>query len=93
MLGLWPYYTIPGAIAIGVFIVVFALSRYISLGSIVSAWAFPAIYLFIGIRKHWPVFGEQMPLLIFAMLIALLIAYTHRTNIQRLRDGTENKFK
>src|SRR5262245_53288013 len=92
MLGLWPYYTIPGAIAIGVFIVVFAIWRYISLASIVAACAFPVIYLSLGIWKNWPVFGEQLPLLVFAILIALLITLKHRSNISRLLAGTENRF-
>src|SRR3954464_9694193 len=60
MLGLWPYYTIPGAIAVVVFIVVFAVWRYISLGSIVAACAFPLLYMAIGLLNGWPVFGTQL---------------------------------
>ena len=37
----------------------------------------------------WDVLGRQMPLLVFAVLMAALIVYKHRTNIARLRAGTE----
>src|SRR4051794_18052935 len=82
MLGLFPYYTVPGAIGIALFIVVFLIWRYISLGSVVAACAFPVIYLLIGRWRGWPVFGEQLPLLIFAVLIAVLITIKHKSNIK-----------
>jgi glycerol-3-phosphate acyltransferase PlsY len=91
MLGLWPYFTWPGAIAISVFIVVFYVWRYISLGSIVAAATVPVAYLLIGQARGWPVFRSQLPLLVFAVVMALLIIYKHRTNIARLRAGTENR--
>src|SRR5688500_11343113 len=91
VLGLWPYFTLPGAIAIGVFLVVFFIWRYISLGSIVAAATVPVAYVAIGVARGWPVFGSQLPLLIFAAVMALLIIYKHRSNIARLRAGTENR--
>jgi glycerol-3-phosphate acyltransferase PlsY len=92
MLGLYPYFTIPGAIAIGVFIVVFYAWRYISLGSIVGASAFPIAYLIVGQMRGWDTFGSQLPLLIFAIVMAALVVYKHRSNIGRLRAGTESRF-
>src|SRR4051794_32122602 len=92
MLGLFPYYTLPGAIAIGIFIIVFYIWRYISLGSIVAACAFPLLYVLLGIAKRWPIFGDQLPLLICGVVIALLIVFRHRANISRLLAGTENRF-
>src|SRR4051812_37147828 len=90
LLGLWPYYTIPGVVALAVFIVTFKTTRYVSLGSILAATTFPLAYVAIGLAMHWPVFGAQLPLLIFAMLIAAMIVIKHRTNIARLRAGTES---
>ena len=92
MLGLWPYFTWPGVIAIGVFLVVFFAWRYISLGSIVAAATVPIAYVAIGVARGWPVLGSQLPLLIFAVVMALLIIYKHRSNIGRLRAGTEPRF-
>jgi len=91
VLGLWPYFTLPGAIAIGVFLIVFFVWRYISLGSIVGAVTVPIAYLLIGRARGWPVFESQLPLLIFSVVMALLIIYKHRANIARLRAGTENR--
>lgn len=92
MLGLFPYYTIPGLIAVGVWIALFKATRYISVASIFGAAAFPVIYLVVALTRHWSPFGEQLPLLVFAVLVALLIVVKHRTNIARLRAGTENRF-
>jgi glycerol-3-phosphate acyltransferase PlsY len=93
MLGLIPYYALPGLLAIVVFIVVFFPTRYISLGSMTAACAFPILYLILGKLKGWPTLGAQLPLAVFAFLIALLIVWKHRTNISRLIAGTENKIK
>lgn len=92
VLGLYPYYTLAGLAAVGVFIVVFAIWRYVSLGSICAACAFPVAYRLIGHLKGWPVWGEQWPLLVFAVAMAVLILIKHRTNIGRLLAGTENRF-
>ena len=43
-----------------------------------------------------PIFGIQqssLSLLIFALLIPWFAIFTHRSNIVRLRDGTENRFE
>ena len=89
LLGLWPYYTLPGVVALVVFIVTFKTTRYVSLGSILASLSFPLAYVAIGLAMKWPVFGAQVPLLVFALLIAAMIVVKHRTNIARLRAGTE----
>jgi acyl phosphate:glycerol-3-phosphate acyltransferase len=91
MLGLIPYYTYPGLAGVVVFFLAFALTRYISVGSMAGAASFPILYYVIGRMKDWPVTGEQLPLLLLAILMALLILYKHRGNIARLRAGTENR--
>lgn len=93
ILGLWPWYTLPGLAAAGVFGAVFWRTRVVSLGSILGAVAFPVAYgLVAGLGWGWPVLGKQWPLLAFAVLMAGLIVYKHRTNIARLRAGTELRF-
>ena len=57
-----------------------------------AAIVFPIAYFGIGSLRGWNVLGEQLPLLIFAILIALLIVYKHRSNVARLIAGTENRF-
>ncbi len=72
-----------------VFILVVYFTRYISLGSIVAAVALPILTALspvgYGIGKT--------PLLVMTTLIGVFVIYRHRTNIKRLIEGTENKFK
>lgn len=91
LLGLFPYYTFPGLLSIGIFIIVFFIWRYISLASVIGVVCFPVIYLICGLVNHWPIFSQQLPLLIAAVLVALLIVLKHRTNLVRLRAGTEHR--
>ena len=70
MLGLFPYFTVPGLIAIGAFIVSFMITRYVSVGSMTGAIVFPIAYVVAGRLRGWPVLGEQWPLLGFAILAA-----------------------
>ena len=92
-LGIFPYFTMTALLGVAVFLVVLGIWRYISLASIVSAGAFPVIYILLGQWMGWDVFGTQLPLLIFAIGVAGLIIWRHRTNIARLRAGTENKIR
>jgi len=91
ILGLWPYYTLPGLVAIGTFIVVVYLTRYISVASMAAACVFPVAYVSMGTMRGWDPFGRRLPLLVFAILMAVMIVYKHRGNIARLRAGTENR--
>ncbi|HEY1921440.1 MAG TPA: glycerol-3-phosphate acyltransferase, partial [Tepidisphaeraceae bacterium] len=68
VLGIYPYFTYAGLIAILVFIIVFRITRFISVGSIIAAMSFPAAYVAIGLNR-WPMTESQLPLLCFAALI------------------------
>ncbi|MBE9491993.1 MAG: glycerol-3-phosphate 1-O-acyltransferase PlsY [Bacteroidetes bacterium] len=71
--------------AIGLFIAILLIFRYVSLASILSAVAFPFIVIFIdGI--------DSLPMIILAIAIAVFISFTHRRNIVRLIKGDELKF-
>ena len=92
-LGLFPYYTIPAVVALLAFLGVFKASKIVSLASITGAVVFPVAYVSIGLILGWDVVGTQLPLLIFALLLSGLIVYRHRSNIARLRAGTESRFE
>jgi glycerol-3-phosphate acyltransferase PlsY len=92
-LGVWPYFTVPGVVAIATFLVLFKTTRYVSVASMGGAGIFPIAYVIVGLAVAWPIFGQQWPLLAFACLVAAMIVYKHRTNIARLRAGTENRFE
>jgi glycerol-3-phosphate acyltransferase PlsY len=92
ILGLFPYYTFPALIAILAFVILFKVTRYVSVSSMAGSVIFVLAYLSVGLALHWPVFGAQWPLLAFAVLMAALIVYKHRGNLARLRAGTEHRF-
>jgi len=86
LLALMPWAVL--AIAI-VWIVVFKVSRYVSLASICAAAALP-----VAVGALWSVgCGGNGPLLAFALLISALAIWRHRSNIERLRAGTESRFE
>lgn len=83
VIGLVP---LAAVIAFAVWTLVFFVTRYVSLASIIGAVVVPAMVAFTA---HG---AEKTPLLIFTSLAALLIILRHRSNIQRLLTGTENRF-
>ena len=89
VLGFWPYFTLPGLMALGLWIAVTLRWRYVSLGSIVAAGAFPILFVATALVVGWPL-AEMLILAAFAVAVAGLIVYRHRGNIARLRAGTEN---
>ncbi|HWE02416.1 MAG TPA: glycerol-3-phosphate 1-O-acyltransferase PlsY [Tepidisphaeraceae bacterium] len=92
ILGVFPYYTIAAVVALLTFAVVFKLTRYVSVGSILAASVFTVVYLFVGLARRWDIFGRQLPLLLFAVLVTAMIIFKHRANLVRLRAGTELRF-
>jgi len=80
--------TVELLVAIGVFSLVLLLSRYVSLGSIAAAVAFPLTMLFRHNLFHADLQGYNT-LIFFSIGISLLLIYTHRSNIRRLLAGTE----
>ena len=73
-----------------VFFAIVSATRFVSLGSIVAASTIPLfIWLQHGLIKPVAAFW---PVLVAAVLIAVLIVFAHRGNIQRLLRGTESKF-
>lgn len=76
---------VPGAILLAavIFFLVFGITRYVSLSSMIGAISLP-IWIII--------FYKNIPLTIFGIIITILIIVRHKSNIQRLLNGTESKF-
>lgn len=91
-LGFYPFFTIPGLAALLLWGILFSITRYVSLASIIAAIFFPIAYVAIGLTRGWHPFSTQLPLLLFSTLIGAMVVYRHRSNIARLRAGTENRF-
>lgn len=82
--------TIELLVSFVVFVLVFLASRYVSLGSISAAVAFPLTMLARHNIFHAELQGYHT-LIFFSIGISLLLIYTHRQNIRRLLDGTEHR--
>jgi acyl phosphate:glycerol-3-phosphate acyltransferase len=69
-----------------IFVLIVAVTRYISLGSVVAAAMFPVAFFFL--------YRDFATPLVLAMIagVSLLIIYRHKDNIRRLTSGTESKF-
>ncbi|RUA07129.1 MAG: acyl-phosphate glycerol 3-phosphate acyltransferase [Fusobacteria bacterium] len=74
-------------ILVAVFLVVAGTTKYVSLASVSVAGLFPILVLFLqtGDKRDWSLFG-------FSLMIGLFVIFKHRSNIERLLKGNENKF-
>ncbi len=79
---------IPACILLGIFIVIVAITRYVSLGSCAAAILYGPTVLIYGL-----IVGDPSVYIntVIALLIGALIVYMHRGNIVRLKNGTEKK--
>lgn len=82
--------TVEMLIAIGVFIIVVTISRYVSLGSLIAAISIPISLVLRENVFHENIIGYHT-ILPFVILITLLVIFTHRKNVVRLINGTENR--
>jgi acyl phosphate:glycerol-3-phosphate acyltransferase len=73
-------------ICLGVFILVFIPTRYVSLGSMSAAIAFPLSVIFV-------LQSTLVAEIAFAVAVAVFVPVTHHKNIKRLLQGKENKLQ
>lgn len=85
-IGAFLYLTpIPMIATLVVFVIVVAVTKQISMGSIIAAGTLPL--------ATWLI--EHPPLIVIAatLIAAVFLIYRHRANIERIRSGTENVFR
>lgn len=81
-----------GLICLVFALVLMALTRMVSLGSCGAAILFPVLTLFINDSYTVLTEGKRgSTYLIYSVILAVIVLYNHRSNIQRLLNGTENK--
>lgn len=73
----------PFLVVLGVWIVVFGVSRYVSLASIIAAAVLP-------VATWW--LDGRVSLIVITTLLSTMAIYKHRSNITRLLNGSENRF-
>jgi|TARA_Y100000992_G_scaffold172750_1_gene116404 glycerol-3-phosphate acyltransferase PlsY len=71
-----------GFFFIATWLVVFFISKYSSLSSLLASLIIPIYYFFIDTENYY-----------FFIIMFILIFYTHRENIKRLKNNTESKTK
>ena len=76
-----------GIIGLAVFVLVIAVTRYVSLGSIVGS-----VSAVVVMAVFWGVGRVPWQYLVYIAVVVALIVYQHRDNISRLMSGTESKF-
>lgn len=79
-------------VLIGIFIIVLAISRYVSLSSIIATCCCPFVtFLMQHFVENEPV-GYSLVYSLMTLPICTVIIIMHRSNIRRLKNGTENRF-
>jgi len=87
LLALFPL-VFPFCLLIGVAVI--TTTGYVSLGSIFAAISLPIIIL---ILPRLGMISPNLSLVVFSLLVPWVIIFTHRSNISRIRNGTENRFE
>lgn len=76
----------PTLICMGIFLVVFLTTRYVSLSSMIAGISFPILIIFV--------FKTTISsLIVFSMIVSILLILTHQKNIERLLNREESKAK
>lgn len=78
-----------GLICLVFALILMALTRMVSVGSIAAAILFPVLVLFIN--QNYLVEANNWSYLVFSIILAALVIFNHRANIKRLLSGEENK--
>ena len=78
-----------GLICLVFALILMAITRMVSVGSIAAAILFPVLVVFIGLNYIVPV--NNWSYLIFSIIIAILVLFNHRENLKRIFTGKENK--
>ncbi|MBN1416409.1 MAG: glycerol-3-phosphate 1-O-acyltransferase PlsY [Bacteroidales bacterium] len=74
----------PTLICAGIFVITLIITKYVSLSSMIAGFAFPVMVIFV--------FKETtMSLVIFSLIIAVLLLFTHQKNLERLLRHEERK--
>ncbi len=75
-----------------IFAVMLAISKYVSLSSIIASAYAPLAVLLMSWIVDGCSFGRSFLYMILCVPMTAMVIYMHRSNIERLKEGTESKF-
>lgn len=78
-----------GLICLVFALILMALTKMVSVGSIAAAILFPVLVLFIN--QNYIVEASNWSYLIYSIIIAVLVIFNHRSNLKRILNGSESK--
>lgn len=78
-----------GLICLVFALLIMAVSRMVSLGSISAAILFPVLCIFIN--ENYLIKANHFGYVLFGIILCLLVAFNHRSNLKRMINGKENK--
>lgn len=90
LLGFWPVLSIPTLASGVVWLIVTKATAYVGLASVIAAGVLPFFALAFAIVLGYEA-GETAVCSIVATLLAAMVIIRHRSNLKRLRQGTESK--
>ncbi len=79
---------VPTLIGVAIWIIVFWLTRYVSLASITAALVLPIVILVVSSQDQ----NKRKPLVYSSACVAAVVIWRHRSNLSRLMRGTEPRF-
>ena len=71
-------------LSLAVFLIALLISQYMSLGSLLAGISFPLFVMFLEPT-------DNVPLIVFSWLVAVLLILTHQKNIDRILKGQEHR--
>ena len=79
-------------LSFGVWCIIFAIWHYVSLASMIAGCSYPLFEIIFSTMTYddKAPFGS-VPFIVFSWVVAVLLIWTHRKNITRLKEGTESK--
>lgn len=80
-----------GLICLVFALAIMAITRMVSLGSISTAVLFPVLVIFASDFRNAFIVEFDYSFMIFAVILAGLVIFNHRSNLKRIMTGTENK--
>lgn len=77
-----------GLICLMFALIIMALTRMVSLGSIMAAILYPVLIIF-GVGSSFFIVGGNY--VVFSILLAIIVVFNHRANVKRIMEGKENR--